>query len=170
MSNSPYRYIINPDTGCWEWQGKPSRCGYGLRYWQGSAQLAHRLAFAEANGPIPDNHVIHHICGNRLCVNPEHLVAQKREDHIAGHWAEKRGQAVRCPRSKGNGALAHLIDEYNRTKRQEGEPVMTQKRLAELAGVRPETVTRHVKGHTGMSDETQAAYRRILRMEAEVTA
>jgi plasmid maintenance system antidote protein VapI len=63
--------------------------------------------------------------------------------------------------------IPYEIDKYNRTKRQEGEPVMTQKRLAELAGVRPETVTRHVKGWTGITLETEAKYREVLGIEAD---
>ncbi len=59
------------------------------------------------------------------------------------------------------------IDEYNRTKRERGEPVMTQRRLAELAGVRPETVSRHVQGHFDIAPDTLAAYRRVLRVEDE---
>lgn len=62
------------------------------------------------------------------------------------------------------------IDEFNRTRRQAGEPVMTQKRLAELAGVRPETVSRHVQGHFDIAPETLDAYRRALRLEVEVRA
>lgn len=61
--------------------------------------------------------------------------------------------------------IPELIDEYNRTKRQKGEPVMTQKRLAELVGVRPETVTRHVQGYNGMTAETRAAYARVLGVD-----
>lgn len=63
--------------------------------------------------------------------------------------------------------IPHEIDEFNRTKRQKGEPVMTQKRLAELAGVRPESVSRHVQGWIGMAPETEAKYRAILRIEEE---
>lgn len=61
--------------------------------------------------------------------------------------------------------IAYEIDEYNRTRRERGEPVMTQKRLALLAGVRPETVTRHVKRQFAIAPETEAAYRRALRLE-----
>jgi DNA-binding transcriptional regulator YdaS (Cro superfamily) len=62
------------------------------------------------------------------------------------------------------------IDEFNRTRRRAGEPVMTQKRLAELAGVRPETVSRHVQGHFDIAPETLEAYRRALRLEVGVEA
>jgi hypothetical protein len=68
-------------------------------------------------------------------------------------------------RNRSGMEIPHEIDLFNRTKRQEGEPVMTQKRLAELAGVRPETVTRHVKGWTGITPETEAKYREALRVE-----
>lgn len=62
--------------------------------------------------------------------------------------------------------LPELIDEYNRTKRRKGEPVMTQKRLAELAGVRPESVSRQVQGRIGIAPETEAKYRQILEGHA----
>lgn len=61
--------------------------------------------------------------------------------------------------------IVYEIDEFNRTRRQRGEPVMTQKRLAELAGVRPESVSRHVQGHFDIAPETLGAYRRALRLE-----
>lgn len=62
--------------------------------------------------------------------------------------------------------IPEAIDEYNRTRRQKGEPVMTQKRLAVLAGVTPETVSRHARGHFGISPETLAAYQRVLGLDA----
>lgn len=61
--------------------------------------------------------------------------------------------------------LPAAIDEYNRTKRHKGEPVMTQKRLAELAGVTPESVSRQVQGRIGISADTEDKYRRILMIE-----
>jgi len=59
------------------------------------------------------------------------------------------------------------IDEFNRTRRERGEPVMTQRRLAELAGVRAETVSRHVQGHFDIAPATLEAYQRALRLEVE---
>ena len=62
--------IIN---GCFIWQGSLDRDGYGTFYFMKKARRAHRVAYYFANGSIPDEMVIDHICRNRNCVNPEHL-------------------------------------------------------------------------------------------------
>jgi HNH endonuclease len=36
-------------------------------------KMAHRYAYEALVGPIPTDHDIDHLCGNSLCVNPEHL-------------------------------------------------------------------------------------------------
>lgn len=69
---------------CDLWQGTMHPKGYGTT----GRWLAHRLAYAEANGPIPDGCYIDHACHNadadclggtecqhRRCVNPDHLEA-----------------------------------------------------------------------------------------------
>ena len=63
--------------------------------------------------------------------------------------------------------LAQLIDEYNRTRREAGEPVMTQRRLAELAGVTEATVSRHANGETAMSLAQAVAYARVFGCRVE---
>ena len=35
--------------------------------------MAHRFAYEEYVGPIPDGLQIDHLCRNKWCVNPEHL-------------------------------------------------------------------------------------------------
>ena len=66
--------------------------------------------------------------------------------------------------------IPHLIDEYNRTKRQAGEPVMTQRRLAELAGISEGLVSHHISGARNITTETRATYARILRLEESEAA
>lgn len=63
--------------------------------------------------------------------------------------------------------LSGLIDDYNRTRREAGEPVMTQRRLAELAGVTEATVSRHANGETAMSLAQAVAYARVFGCRVE---
>ena len=66
------------DTGCWIWNGQISNSGYG-RIMEAqenhstkmvSAQTASYHAFI---GTVPEGHLVKQSCGNRLCINPEHL-------------------------------------------------------------------------------------------------
>jgi hypothetical protein len=53
--------------------GEVTRLGY-VRLWnKGNRILAHRAAYIEQIGPIPDGFEIDHLCHNRACVNVLHL-------------------------------------------------------------------------------------------------
>ena len=66
------------DTGCWIWDGQISNSGYGrvmeLQHNRStkmvSAQTASYHAFI---GTVPEGHLVKQRCGNRLCINPDHL-------------------------------------------------------------------------------------------------
>lgn len=60
-------------TNCIVWQGAQNSKGYGCFGVNGRSQLAHRLAWEDANGPIPDGMEIDHLCRNRACITVEHL-------------------------------------------------------------------------------------------------
>jgi len=40
------------------------------------------MVFELANGPIPQNTVVHHMCRNRLCVRPSHLELVSRGENV----------------------------------------------------------------------------------------
>lgn len=62
-------------TGCWAWQGTRINGAYG-QFWDGKRQVyAHRWAYEQFVGPIPDGHQVDHLCRVPPCVNPAHLEA-----------------------------------------------------------------------------------------------
>ena len=69
-------------SGCLLWRASTGPWGYGVitvaipGKVARVSMLAHRVAFARANGVLPPRgHVIVHRCLRHTCVNPDHLVA-----------------------------------------------------------------------------------------------
>ena len=62
-------------TPCVEWTGARDRAGYGResRRTNGYQRFAHRAAWEDARGPIPDGMHVLHKCDNPGCVNLDHL-------------------------------------------------------------------------------------------------
>ena len=70
-------HIKKQENGCWIWTG-PERCGgYGNHRGIG----AHVIAYTRAYGPVPSRMDVGHLCGVRLCVNPDHLKAMTRTEN-----------------------------------------------------------------------------------------
>ena len=63
------------ESTCLVWIGATNSKGYGMLVVDGSPVLAHRLAYEDAHGPIPDGMVIDHLCRVRNCVQANHLEA-----------------------------------------------------------------------------------------------
>jgi HNH endonuclease len=62
---------VHPESGggCWLWLGERHNKGYGrFRH-----QQAHRFVFVALGHRIPRGYDLHHLCGNRPCVRPDHL-------------------------------------------------------------------------------------------------
>lgn len=59
------------------------------RYWDGTKGTSyHRYVYEQMYGEIPKGKVIHHLCHNPSCCNPEHLVMMDGSEHNSLH---KRG-------------------------------------------------------------------------------
>lgn len=68
------RYIIDEETGCWEWQLGKDGCGYGQTKIKGKTEKAHILYYEQKYGPIPKGlELDHFVCQNPGCCNPDHV-------------------------------------------------------------------------------------------------
>lgn len=82
----PFWERVAKGLGCWTWQGAKTSAGYG--HYRGV--YAHRVAYAEANGPIPDGLFVLHHCDNPPCVRPDHLFLGSNRDNILDMLAKDR--------------------------------------------------------------------------------
>ena len=66
-------FRVIAETGCWQWMGGVDRNGYGKVRVRSKTLWAHRHSYEQLRGPIPPGMSMHHTCGNRACINPDHL-------------------------------------------------------------------------------------------------
>lgn len=78
--------------GCWLWMGSRHNDGYAVLNSGGRQVKMHRASYLLNNGPIPQQRFVVHTCGNKACVNPEHLLLvdhkglyqhNLEQDHVA---------------------------------------------------------------------------------------
>ena len=69
-------------TECWPWKGNRNGYGYG-RLWMpsGREEMAHKLVWAIAHGPVPPGIFVCHHCDNPPCCNPDHLFLGTPKDN-----------------------------------------------------------------------------------------
>ena len=105
VTNRTHRDFPAPtpqDTECVLWQGPVDRYGYGVKSVRRRTERdakrvrAHRFAWVEAHGAIPEGMVVRHMCDNRVCVNVDHLELGTQADNVRD--ASERGHlgAVRA--------------------------------------------------------------------------
>jgi hypothetical protein len=69
------------DSACQLWTGEIDDQGYGRTI---GNRLVYRLRFNEAYGELPGV-TLHHVCGTKACVNPDHLEPLGATLHVLAH-------------------------------------------------------------------------------------
>ena len=80
-------------SGCWLWTGSGTMSGYGqFRVDRSCKVLAHRWAYQQATGSIPEGMVVDHVCRNRACVRADHLRVITQSQNMENR--DPRGQGT----------------------------------------------------------------------------
>lgn len=114
-----YRILPDDLNQCFGWSGYLTVKGYAALTLTGrNKEGAHRVAYREEVGDIPDGYTIDHICHNwdlrcpggtacqhRLCTNPRHLqlATNEQNNHAAGKsrrpgYAHPNARKTHCPK------------------------------------------------------------------------
>lgn len=81
------------DVPCVLWDKHTERSGYGRATRRGKKYLAHRVAWEDANGPIPPGLYVCHKCDVPNCVEPRHLFLGTHQDNMTDKANKGRGVA-----------------------------------------------------------------------------
>jgi hypothetical protein len=105
---------VNKTDACWLWTGsragrgkRTSKARYGHMAFHGRSVGAHRIAYALLVGPLLDGMEIDHLCGNTLCVRPDHL------EQVTGAENARRSGPTRGRMASGVCRLGHPIQGRN---------------------------------------------------------
>ena len=91
--------------------------GYARKWYQGKQQLAHRVAWQQAFGPIPVGLVVMHACDNPACINVDHLILGTQSDNMQDKKA--KGRAHRLSQIQTHCRRGHALtpdNDYGGTK------------------------------------------------------
>lgn len=127
----PENYVVNKDTGCWEWAKSVTSGGYGSVCVNAKTSLAHRVFYERLVGPIPEGCEIDHLCRNRRCVNPDHLEAVPRSENLR----------------RGDGTIL-TVDQVREIRRLWDTGRYRRREIAEMFGIASTTVQMVVHRHS----------------------
>lgn len=135
--------LAETPEGCLEWQGTRWWSGYGRIFTARPERRplrAHRVAWEEINGAIPEGLVIRHTCDNRLCCNPSHLLLGTRGQNITDMVERKRqarGERVSSAKlTAGHVAIVRARLRAGHPQREIAEDMGVSRSLIRLIGRR----------------------------------
>jgi hypothetical protein len=131
------------ETGCWEWQGCTTRCGYGrIGKGRDGWEATHRVAWKLTHGDTGDLYVLHS-CDNPPCCNPDHLFLGTPKDNT-----QDMMQKGRHRNAKGDAHPSSTLTDAQVGEMRALYPttVHTFRELGALYGVSKEQARRVVRG------------------------
>lgn len=135
------------EDACWPWMFAKNKRGYGWFHLPGTTAtsvLAHRLAYSEVHGLIPDGISVLHKCDNPPCCNPKHLFLGSRRDN--NEDMRVKGRAVNPPINRGASHGKSVL-----TEEQARKIILDPRKAPEVAkeyGVHKSTIHRLRQGKT----------------------
>jgi hypothetical protein len=136
---------------CWQWDRAKQAGGYGAFWWNGT-KIAHRLAWEQKYGPIPDEGVLLHRCDNPSCVRVDPEGPPDLDHFILGTAADNnkdrdvKGRYRRLTQRDNGNAI--LTAEMVRAIRVEHSTGATGADLGRKYGVSSTTIYRIVNRET----------------------
>lgn len=133
---------------CIEWKGAIDTDGYGKQTVNSKTWRAHRYAWTQEEGEIPEGVCVLHHCDNPRCVNVEHLYLGTQADNSRDRIERRRGKwGTAHPSSK-------LTPNKVRASRQlYAEGLVSMRRLARLYGVSQPAIWRAIHRQTWVDVE-----------------
>lgn len=98
------RWVVNPETGCWDWQ-LHTIYGYAYQYSQSGSSRVHKINYEKKYGSVPKGKVLDHLCKNKKCVNPDHLEIVTVAENT------RRGRATKLKKEQ----VVEILKEINTT-------------------------------------------------------
>lgn len=146
-----------PFSGCLIWTAASVPFGYGVFFYEGRQQYAHRVAWQIENGAIPDGLHVLHRCDTPACVSVRHLFLGTLRDNAQDMVKKGRSRGGppsgdRNPMRMYRGLLSGERNgnaKFNRTQideiRSAHERGETQVSIAARYGVRQSDISRIVR-------------------------
>lgn len=128
---------------CWTWIGGKSH-GYGIFWFEGWMQLAHRISYGIHICKLPPGINALHQCDNPSCPRPEHLRPGTQKDNALDR--EQRGRHISA---KGSRHGMHILSEVDITEiRRLRSYGLTLRSIGDAYGVSESAIHLICKGKT----------------------
>lgn len=109
--------MVKLTNGCWRTDLRLSPSGFPRVTVHGRDVLARIVMWQEAYGPLPDGSELRAICGDRLCVNPEHMQPMTHSELMTASLPKCPPDHVRVTRRKGDRLSSYCKTCRNRRDR-----------------------------------------------------